>query len=217
MNVLSLSSVIALWAAVLLIAFLLLGVLRSLGLLRWRLDQLETVTPSRIGRDGLKLGAKAPDFTLVGHDGASRSLRDLAGRRVLLVFTQSGCGPCGAIVPELNRVHGRGEHQVVVINNGAPEETRAWAARHRAGFPVLTQEKWAVSKRYQVFATPFAFVIDEGGTITSKGIVGSRQYLGFVLQGAGRHAQHREGHPEPEGAGEVERTKSHSTEEVSRA
>ena len=43
-------SSVLLWLLVLGVAFLLLGALRALGLLRWRLEQLETITPSRLGR-----------------------------------------------------------------------------------------------------------------------------------------------------------------------
>jgi hypothetical protein len=41
--------------------------------------------------------------------------------------------------------------------------------------------------------TPFAFLIDEQGIITSKGIAGSKQYLGYVLSGAGNRSAHDEG------------------------
>ena len=214
MNTALLVSNLALWLVVLSLAFLLLGALRAMGLLSWRLEQLEATTPSRLGRDGLKLGKKAPDFTLPSTANGERSLHDFAGRKVLLVFTQSGCGPCHAIAPELNRVHERGEHQVLVVNNGEPDETRKWAAETSARFPVLAQEKFSLSKRYQVFATPFAFLIDEQGTITSKGIVGSRQHLSYVLTGAGKRAkQHHEESEsdedeqrEPVGGGSARRT-----------
>jgi methylamine dehydrogenase accessory protein MauD len=188
METFMLISNIALWATALTLGFLLLGVLRAYGVLNWKLEQLEATTPSR--RDGLRLGRKAPDFTLPSAAGGDQSLRDFRGRKVLLVFTQSGCGPCRAIAPELRRVHDQGEYQVVVVNNGAPEETRRWAADVGAPFPVLAQERFSLSKQYQVFATPFAFVLDEKGAITSKGIAGSAQHLGYVLAGAGNTAKH---------------------------
>src|SRR5262249_38139227 len=150
--------------------FLLLGTLRALGLLSWRLEQLEATTPKRLGRDGLKLGKKAPDFSLPSSDGKEMALHDFAGRKVLLVFTQSGCSPCTQIVPELNRL-GSNAAQVVVINNGDPEATRKWSEEKGARFPVLAQDRFSVSKRYEVFATPFAFLIDEKGIIASKGII----------------------------------------------
>jgi peroxiredoxin len=171
---------------------------------------LDLTRPSRLGREGLKPGRRAPDFKLPLVNAGNRrplapregahlaerddyeqvSFHDFAGRRVLLVFTQSGCGPCHDIAPELNRLHDKGEHQVLVVNNGDAESTRAWAAETQARFPVLAQEKFSVSKQFEAFATPFAFLIDEQGIVRSKGIAGSRQYLGYVLTGAGQKKMH---------------------------
>jgi methylamine dehydrogenase accessory protein MauD len=181
MNTLLLISTVVLWLLVLFLGFLLLGTLRALGLLSWRLEQLEATTPSRLGRDGLKIGKKAPDFSLPSATGSDVALHDFAGCRVLLVFTQSGCGPCHDIVPELNRIHRKDEVCVVAVNNGGLEAARKLIQETKASFPVLAQEQFSLSKRYQVFATPFAFLIDEKGIITSKGIVGSKQHLGYVL------------------------------------
>ena len=47
---------IALLVSVMGLAFLVLGALRSLGIVNWRLDQMEAMRPSRIGREGLKIG-----------------------------------------------------------------------------------------------------------------------------------------------------------------
>jgi methylamine dehydrogenase accessory protein MauD len=183
MNIFWLSTIVILWALVLFLGFLLLGTLRSLGLLSWRLEQLAATTPKRLGREGLKPGKKAPDFALPSGDGGEIALHDFAGRRVLLVFTQSGCSPCKKIVPELNRLGKNGESQVVVINNGDADATRKWSTEVGACFPVLAQDRFSVSKRYEVLATPFAFLIDEKGVIASKGIINNRQHIGYVLSG----------------------------------
>jgi methylamine dehydrogenase accessory protein MauD len=185
MNVFLLGSYIVLWVLLVSLGFLLLGALRALGLLRWRLEQLEATTPSRLGRGGLKPGKKAPDFTLPSSAGGEVSLHDFTGRKVLLVFTQSGCKPCHRIVPELNRLQRGGEVQVLVVNNGEMQATRKRAGEAEAGFPVLVQQQFNVSKRYEMFATPFAFLIDERGVIASKGIINNGQHIGFVLSGVG--------------------------------
>src|SRR6516164_9471110 len=117
-------SYIAVWLLVLLLGFLLLGALRRQALLGWRLEQLEATTPSKINRNGLKPGARAPEFSLPSTAGDQVSLRDFAGRKVLLTFTQSGCRPCRAVIPELEKLQATGEIQVIVVNNGDPEATR---------------------------------------------------------------------------------------------
>jgi methylamine dehydrogenase accessory protein MauD len=210
-NIFWISCFVILWAVVLFLGFLLLGTLRSLGLLSWRLEQLEATTPRRLGRDGLKPGKKAPDFTLPSADGKEASLHDFAGRKVLLVFTQSGCSPCKAIIPELNRL-GPGE-QVLVINNGDPDATRRWSTEVVARFPVLAQEKFSVSKKYEVYATPFAFLIDEQGVIASKGIITNRQHIRYVLSGkrAGVHNGHAEAEIDTAETAELKQSPRHST------
>ncbi len=189
MSILWFLSSIVLWVIVLFLGFLLLGTLRSLGFLSWRLEQLEATTPKRLGRDGLKPGKRAPDFTLPSASGQEVSLHEFAGRKVLLVFTQSGCSPCKKIVPELNRLAAVGRianpshPQVLVVNNGDLEATRQWSAEVAAHFPVLAQTQFSISKKYDVFATPFAFLIDEKGAIASKGIINNRQRIRYVLSG----------------------------------
>jgi peroxiredoxin len=214
MNTFLFVSIFVLGAMVLLLGFLVLGALRALGLVNWRLDQLELTRPSRLGRDGLKAGKKAPDFTLSCASGGEVSLHDFAGRKVLLVFTQSGCGPCHDMAHEFNRVQAKGEHQVLVVNNGEPDESREWAAEIHARFPILIQEKFIVAKRYEIFATPFAFLIDEHGLIASSGIVGSAQYLGYVLTGAGNRSKKHHDEMNGEVAPDRETANSQSSQEL---
>jgi methylamine dehydrogenase accessory protein MauD len=194
---------VALWVALLALAFLLLGALRALGLLSWRLEQLEATMPNRTGRSGLRIGKKAPEFTLAGASGNDISLRDFAGRQVLLVFTQAGCAPCHKVMPDLNQLSDSNV-QVLVVNNGDPRTTRQWAAEVKARFPVLAQERFNVSRRYEVFATPFAFLIDERGVIKSKGIINNAQHIRFVLSGARRGVKQDQIEVEPSGADEKE-------------
>ena len=107
---------------------------------------------------------------------------------------------------------------MLVINNGdGNDHARQWAAEVKARFPVLGQEKFAVSKRYEVFATPFAFVIDEQGIIASKGIAGSREYLGYVLSGAGNRTKKTHEQPESDSTVEREPANSISAKELTHA
>jgi methylamine dehydrogenase accessory protein MauD len=179
-------SVVLLWLLVLLFGFLLLGTLRAMGVLSWQLEQLQATATRHVGRSGLKPGRKAPDFALPDSEGKQVSLQDFTGRKVLLVFTQSGCGPCERVMPELNRVGRSEDLQVVVINNGAAEATRKFATEVGASFPVLVQEHFTVAKRYEMFATPFAFLIDERGIIRSNGIINNRQHIRYVLDRIGK-------------------------------
>jgi peroxiredoxin len=181
MNVILVTSIVAVSAITLFLGFLVLGTLRGIALVNWRLDQLEATTPNRMNRTGLSSGRAAPDFSLPDVTGTRIALADFAGRDLLLVFVQAGCSHCHAIVPELNRLQRSGRLQVLAVNHADPDAARSWARQAGASFPVLVQEEWDVSRQYEVFATPFAFVIDARGIIASKGIVNSAQQIGFVL------------------------------------
>jgi hypothetical protein len=85
------------------------------------------------------------------------------------------------VIPELEKLQATGEIQVIVVNNGDPEATRDWTGKLSVSFPVLVQERYELSKRYEAFATPFGFLIDERGVIASKGIINNRQHIEFVL------------------------------------
>jgi methylamine dehydrogenase accessory protein MauD len=173
-----------LWALVLLLGFLLFGTLRTLAVQGWRLDQLEATMPSRVGRSGLKPGRKAPNFMLPTVGGEELSLADFWVRNVLLVFVQPGCGPCSSVVPALNRVEASGEAQVLAINKADPEQARRWVEDTGATFPVLVQQNLDVSKRYEMLATPFGFLIDEHGVIASAGIVNNGKHVRFLFSTA---------------------------------
>lgn len=169
------------------LGFLLLGALRTIAVLTWRIDQLEATTPGRINRNGLAPGVRAPGFTLPDLDGGQQTFESLSGHSTLLVFVQSGCGPCHAIVPELNRLQRRRRDlRVLAVLHAEPDEAPGWAAETGPEFPVALQADWSVSKRYEVFATPFAFLIDERGLVVSKGILMSRQHVGLLLSTAAR-------------------------------
>ena len=182
--------------------------------------------PTRVGRSGLRPGKRAPKFTLpsIGGDTAGGEVgpEHYAGRKLLLVFMQPGCGPCHGLTPELNRLHDAGEVRVLVIHNGDTEAIRGWVKENRPHFAVAVQQHFNVSKRHEVFATPFAFLIDERGVISSRGIVSTKQFLGFVLAGAGHDEEDGDGaaetfpgsHASPADAGESSRSYSKELDHV---
>ena len=152
-----------------------------------------TLANSRIKRDGLKSGTPAPDFRLPRLDGKGElSLRELRSQRVLLVFSDPHCGPCNHLAPQLERFHR--EHPqitVLMISRGEPKENRAKVKEHGLTFPVVLQQRWEISRRYAMFATPIAYLLDKGGVIASEVVVGVEPVLG-LLASATNHAKEKE-------------------------
>ena len=140
---------------------------------------------SRINRSGLKAGTRAPAFSLPRLEGGELSLEQLRGRRVLLVFSDPHCGPCNALAPELQKFH-RQHPQVatLVISRGEPKENRAKVKEHGLTFPIVLQQQWEISRRYAVFATPIAYLLDESGIIVSDVAVGAEPIQALMATAA---------------------------------
>jgi methylamine dehydrogenase accessory protein MauD len=172
-----------LWGTALGVAFLLVGALRSLAVRTWRQEQLEVALSGRLG---LPPGTRAPAFALPSVQGARVTLKSFAGRRVLLVFTQISGHRWQQLLPELNRLQQGGSVQVLLIETGGPEAAKQLAVEGQAAFPVLAQETRNLARRYHVHALPFAFLIDEQGTISARGTATNRQHLDFLLTDATR-------------------------------
>jgi len=134
---------------------------------------------SKIKRDGLKAGTAAPAFRLPRLDGHGElSLEELRGRRVLLVFSSPHCGPCDTLAPQLEKLHrDHPEMEVVMISKGEPKENRAKVRKHGLTFPVVLQGQWEISRRYAMFATPIAYLIDEQGVTAHDVAVGTDAIL----------------------------------------
>lgn len=141
------------------------------------------VRESRLQRNGLPAGRVAPDFTLPDLEGGERSLRDFRGRRVLLVFSDTGCGPCQALAPQLVQLQaerGGDDFTVLMVSRGSLEANREKAAEHGYAFPVLLQKSWEVSKEYAIFATPVGYLISPDGLLASGVAIGAEAVLGLL-------------------------------------
>jgi peroxiredoxin len=146
---------------------------------------------SKLKRDGLKAGTPAPDFQLPRVDGRGElSMSALRGRPVLMIFSSPHCQPCNELAPRLEKFHrGQPELEVVMISNGEPDENRAKVKEHGVTFAVALQRGWAISRRYAIFATPAAYLIDRDGIISGDVAVGTGPILD-LLAGIARSEGH---------------------------
>ena len=136
---------------------------------------------SKIARNGLKTGTRAPGFRLPKLDGGELSLQDLEGRRVFLVFSDPHCGPCNTLAPQLEKFHrAHPELAMVMISRGEPKENRAKVREHALTFPVVLQQQWEISRRYAMFSTPIAYLIDEAGVIAKDVAIGADAILNLM-------------------------------------
>jgi peroxiredoxin/uncharacterized membrane protein YphA (DoxX/SURF4 family) len=200
----------------------LVHLLRQNGRLLVRLETLEesigaggsVVAPSPNGSplhqeaEGLPVGSAAPQFSLSGIYGESLTLEALrsSGKTVMALFTDPGCGPCNALLPEVGRWQEEHAHKLTLalISRGAVEENETKAQEHALENVVL-QKDWEVSEAYKVRGTPSAVLISPEGKVASPvagGAEGIRDLLAYAVDQRAQlpmqpHQPQNEGEPCP--------------------
>ena len=102
---------------------------------------------------------------------------------MLLVFSSTDCGPCNTLAPELEKFHrAHPELEIVMISKGEPKENRAKVKVHGLTFPIVLQQHWEISRRYAMFATPVAYLIDEQRIISQDVAVGTDAILALLAR-----------------------------------
>jgi thiol-disulfide isomerase/thioredoxin/uncharacterized membrane protein YphA (DoxX/SURF4 family) len=164
-ELLALAVIVALLAAFQLWAFL--GVLKQNGRLLLRIEALEKGAPAKAeaAPAGLPVNSLAPGFSLADLEGRMVSFEELgqAGRPVLLLFGEPGCGACDAILPDVARWQKEYEDrlEVVQISRGEVKLNRAKSEKHGVR-SVLLQADREVAKAYRADQNPSAVLVAEG-------------------------------------------------------
>src|SRR5215211_5008690 len=91
-------------------------------------------TPVRQEAEGLPVGSEAPDFNLSGLHGETLTLEALrsSGKPVMALFTDPGCGPCNAMLPDVGRWQEEHAHKLTLslVSRGQVEENKTKAQEH---------------------------------------------------------------------------------------
>jgi len=154
--------------------WLLLQIMTQQGRLLLRIEALETrlgvAAPAQARVMGLAVGTPAPGFELPDLNGNTTKLESLRDRSKLLVllFTDPGCGPCTALLPEIaqwQRDHAT-RMNVALISRGTVEANRAKVAEPGVT-NVLLQRDREIAQTYQAHGTPSAVLVRHDGTIGS--------------------------------------------------
>jgi peroxiredoxin/uncharacterized membrane protein YphA (DoxX/SURF4 family) len=206
-----------------LVLFLLAGqwwflvhLLRQNGRLLVRLEAVEaslatgrSVAPSQNGTsvnqaEGLPVGSAAPEFSLSGLHGETLTLEALrsSGKPVMALFTDPGCGPCNALLPEVGLWQEERAHKITLalVSRGEVEENKTKASEH-ALKNVLLQKDWEISESYEVRGTPSAVLVSADGKVASPVAVGDEGIRDLLSYAVGEHTQlpMQSRHPQAQG------------------
>jgi thioredoxin-dependent peroxiredoxin len=128
----------------------------------------------------LKVGDKAPDFTLLDQNGNKVKLSSLRGKSVLVYFYPKADTPgCTAQACGLRDILGEiGDAVVLGISPDPPARQAKFDQKYGLGFPLLADEDHAVAEAYGVWGEKknygktymgiirSAFLVDEKGKLS---------------------------------------------------
>ena len=132
----------------------------------------------------LNIGDKAPDFELVDTDLKMRTMKEFAGKKIILSFFVAASSPvCETELCKFrdswDEISGMGA-QVIAISNDGPFANKAFAEKHGLNFPVLGDYNSKTIRDYDVLmphllhvrdynaAKRSVFIIMEDGTVGYK-------------------------------------------------
>lgn len=129
----------------------------------------------------VKVGDKAPDFTLFDTDRKSRSLKEFLGKKTVLAFYPGAfTGVCTKEMCALRDAMSRFNElnaQVVGISVDAPFSNKAFASQHDLQFPILSDYNRSTLQAYGIVLEDFAglagysaakrsvFILDKDGVV----------------------------------------------------
>jgi methylamine dehydrogenase accessory protein MauD len=172
-------SYIVLWGIVFFQGAVIFLILRQLGV-------MYLGTAQGVARDGLAPGTPAPEFAVEALGGGAMTGAGFRGLPLLLVFGSPTCGPCKALIPDLN-VFAReyeGNLRVLFLSRGDADATQAFVEANDVEVPVAVHPDETLAEQFKVRVTPFAHVIDAEGVVQAKGLANNRQHLDMLLSAA---------------------------------
>jgi peroxiredoxin len=154
-------------AAVVLITLLTVAIVQAMDK---KTEPDSTSQPTTANNDGLKIGAKAPDFELKTLSGETVKLSSLKGKKVMLNFWATWCPPCKAEMPDMEKFYKEAGKDVVIlaVNIDPQLDVKGFVNQYGITFPILLDQKDEVNESYQILSIPTTYFINSNGVIQNK-------------------------------------------------
>jgi peroxiredoxin len=122
------------------------------------------------GSQRIQVGQPAPGFTLNTLDGKPISLETFRGKKVLVNFWASWCGPCKEEAPNLQsayaQLQAKGDAEIIGIGLlDKTENLKAFAESNRLTYTLVEDTTGTTGDAYRVLAMPVNIFINSDGVI----------------------------------------------------
>ncbi|MBT2655969.1 redoxin domain-containing protein [Bacillus sp. ISL-18] len=154
-------------AAVVLVSLLTVAIVQAMDK---KTDAPETATEASAAKEGLSIGAAAPDFELKTLTGDNVKLSDLKGKKVMLNFWATWCPPCKAEMPEMEQFSKQLNKDTVIlaVNIDPQLDVQGFVNENKITFPILLDAEDKVNEAYQILSIPTTYFINSKGIIQNK-------------------------------------------------
>lgn len=148
-----------------------------------QLTQLVALAPNPAEKgSSVQVGDAAPPFALQNMAGKEVKLSDKAGKAVLLLFWNPGCGFCAQMLDHLKQWESERDDlspELVLISTGTVQANRDLGLRSE----VLLDQAFSVGSRFGASGTPSAILVDARGNIASQLGVGATAVFALANSG----------------------------------
>jgi methylamine dehydrogenase accessory protein MauD len=166
------------WLLIVALAVALLALARQVGVLHVRVAPAGALTTAH----GPAVGEGAPHLDVTTLDGKPLTIGGTLskGSMRLLMFVSAQCPLCKNLIPAAKSFAKDERVDLVFIGDDDADVQRAMIAKHGLGaYPFVNSAD--VGRTFHVEKLPHAVLLDEHGTVLSKGLVNSREHLESLI------------------------------------
>jgi methylamine dehydrogenase accessory protein MauD len=176
-----LASYLVLWALFLLQSFVILLLLRQVGVLHLRIGP----AGARVLAVGPEIGQPVAPLSLVDMDNRDQAIQisNSMSKDVMLIFVTPGCANCASLMAALKPLVRQSKHAIVwaIIGSGGMEACRSFRTTHSLNFLLFAYDPKA-GQQCRVNLSPYAVRIRNDGITISKGLVNHIEHVESLLE-----------------------------------
>ncbi|MFZ5960868.1 methylamine dehydrogenase accessory protein MauD [Pseudomonas sp. QL9] len=170
---------VLLWLLLLALAFVVMGLVRQIGVLHGRIAPAGALMVDK----GVAVNEPAPQVTAADRNGRPVNFGYAGDKAQLLFFLSPTCPICKSLLPAIKSIakEQADRLEVVYVSDGDPEDQLKLITEHKLeGATYVVGPE--VGMTYQIGKLPYAALVDKAGVLRAKGLVNSREHLDSLFE-----------------------------------